>query len=178
MKNAVKYILVFVVFTNQLSAQVLTFAKGNIEFYSATTLSDIDAFTENAEVSLDLQNGNVEVVISIPSFEFEYELMQEHFNEKYLESDKFPTATFKGKILQDISNSFTTETEVDVSGQLTIHGVSKEVAFKAKLLKQEELLLVKAKLLVLFKDFNIDEPSILSKSVAKDVEVKCSVFLK
>jgi len=120
MKNAVKYILVFIVFTNQLSAQVLTFAKGNIEFYSATTLSDIDAFTENADVKLDLQKGNVEVVISIPSFEFEYELMQEHFNEKYMESDKFPTATFKGKILQDISKGITTETEVDVSGQLTI----------------------------------------------------------
>jgi len=173
-----KYNLVVLLFLclNYSQAQVLSFDHGEVEFYTSSIMSDIEAISEEVQVKLDIPSGNVELIIPIASFEFEYELMQEHFNEEYLESDKFPEATFKGKIAQDISN-LSEDTEIDVSGTLTIHGITKETTFKATISKKEDFTLVKCQFLVVFKDFNVEEPSILSKSVAKDVVVKSVLYL-
>lgn len=162
---------------NTLQAQILSFNRGEIEFYTAAILSDIDAVSEKANVKLDIQSGNIEVIINIKSFEFEYELMQEHFNDEYLESNKFPQAIFKGRILQDISN-ITKEMEVDVYGKLTLHGVTKNIEGKAIISKKEDFTIIRSKIPILFKDYNVDEPSILTKSIAKDVEVKTTLYLK
>jgi polyisoprenoid-binding protein YceI len=140
-------------------------------------MSDIEAVTDTADVKLELQTGNFEATVNIQSFEFEYETMQEHFNEKYMESDKFPQATFKGKITQNISN-ISGELEADASGKMTIHGVSKEIQIKVKISKKQEYTVVECKIPIVFKDYNIDDPSILTKSVAKDVLIKVSVYLK
>ena len=162
---------------NNLSAQILSFDHGEVEFYTNTVLSDIDAISEKAVVKLDIETGSIEVSIKINSFEFEYELMQEHFNEEYMESDKFPLATFKGIISQDISD-FKEKIDVIAIGELTIHGISKEVNIKANISQTENYTIVKCKIPVTFKDFNVNEPSILSRSVAKDVEVKATLYLK
>ena len=161
-----------------LYAQVLLFDHGKIEFYTGTVVSDIEAVTNKADVSLNIETGEVAVSIQIKSFEFEYDLMQEHFNEKHLESDKFPNATFTGKIVQDISGGIKNEVTVDAVGDLTIHGVTKNVKFKVNLTGQADFTVVKTKVPVVLKDYNIDEPSILSKSVAKDVMVAVTLFLK
>ena len=162
---------------NNLNAQILSFDHGKIEFYTATSLSDIEAVTKKALVKLDIQTGNVEVTININSFEFDYDLMQDHFNEKYMESDKFPQATFKGKISQDISN-IKEEVEVNATGELTIHGVTRKIEVKANVSKKEGYTIIKSKIPVVFKNYNVDEPSILTKSVAKDVEIKSILYLK
>ena len=160
-----------------LHAQVLSFHHGEVEFYTETVMSDIEAVTKTADVKLDIETGDFEATINIQSFEFEYQTMQEHFNEKYMESDKFPQATFKGKIVQDISN-ITQEIEADALGKMTIHGVSKEIKIKAKISKKQDYTVVDCKIPVVFEDYKVDEPSILSKSVAKDVLIKVSVYLK
>ena len=162
---------------NNLHAQILSFDHGKVEFYTASILSDIDAFTEKVDVKLDIRTKNIEVEININSFEFEYDLMQEHFVEKYMESDKFPQSTFKGKISQDISNIIE-EMEIDALGELTIHGVTRKIKVKAHISKKEDFTIVKFKIPVVFANYNIDEPSILTKSVAKDVEVKSILYLK
>ena len=162
---------------NNLHAQPLSFHHGEIEFYTASIMTDIEAVTENADVKLDIQTGNIEVTIYIKSFVFEYETMQEHFNEKYMESDKFPQATFKGKTEQDISN-FTDEIEIDARGKMTIHGVTKEIQVKAKIAKEECYTVVKCKIPIVFKDYNVEEPSILTKSVATDVLINGIIYLK
>jgi len=175
----IKYFLLagFLLSINVLQAQKLSVDHGEIEFYTETVLSDIDAITEKVDAILDIQTGVFEVSVSIESFEFEYELMQEHFNEDYMESEQFPLATFKGKILQNISN-ITKEMEVDASGEMTIHGVTKEIKVKANISKIEGFTLVKCKIPVIFKDYNVDEPSILKKSVAKEVVVKGELYFK
>jgi len=68
--------------------------------------------------------------------------------------------------------------EVDVSGKMTIHGVSKEIKIKAKISKKQDYTVVECKIPVVFEDYQVDEPSILSKSVAKEVLIKVSVYLK
>lgn len=168
---------ILVLSLNTLQGQVLTFAHGKMEFYTATVLSDIEAASEKMEVKLDVQTGNIEITVNINSFDFEYETMKEHFNEKYMESDKFPQATFKGKIMQDISN-IKDEAEVDGTGELTIHGVTRKIEVKAKIFKNEEYTIIRAKIPVVFKDYGVDDPSILSKSVAKDVLTESIFYLK
>lgn len=174
----IKYIVLagFLFSISNLNAQILSFEHGEVEFYTKTVLSDIDAITEKAVVQLDTKTGKIEVSIVINTFEFEYELMQEHFNEEYMESDKFPQATFKGKITQDISN-INDAIDVDALGELTIHGITKEINVKANISKEKSYTLIRCKIPVAFKDFNVEEPSILSKSVAKDVEIKATLYL-
>lgn len=162
---------------NTLRAQVLSFHHGEVEFYTASILSDIDAISENVEIELDIQTGNVELTLDVNSFEFEYDIMKEHFEEKYMETDKFPQASFKGKIIQDISKNFTVM-NVDASGKLSIHGVTREIEFKVNISKKDNFMIIKSKVPIAFKDYNIDEPSILTKSVAKDVEVLSTLYLK
>jgi len=167
----------FLVSINTLQAQIFSFDHGEIEFFTESVLSDIEAVTNKADVKLDIQTGNIEVTINIQSFVFESETMQEHFNEKYMESDKFPQATFKGKTEQDISN-FTGEIEINASGKMTIHGVTKEIQIKANISKADGYTVVKCKIPVVFKDYNVEDPSILTKSVAKDVLIKGILYLK
>ena len=162
---------------NALRAQILTFDHGQIEFYTASILSDIEAVSNTAEVKLDVPTGNIEVTINVKSFNFEYDLMKAHFNEKYLESDKYPQAIFKGKIAQDLSKNFT-EMEVDAVGELTIHGVTRAIKATAQISKNGDYTIIKSKIPVVFKDYNVDDPSILTKSVAKDVEIKSTLYLK
>lgn len=158
-------------------AQVLSFDHGKVNFHTSSIMSDIAAESKDIDISLDLQSGDVDIQIPITSFEFEYEMMQDHFNEEYLESDKYPDATFKGKIVGELSNILAAN-EVDVMGELTIHGVTRKIEFAAIISKKDDLTKVKCNFPIVFKDFNIDEPSILSKSVAKDVECKAIIYLK
>lgn len=158
-------------------AQVLSFDHGKVEFHTSSIMSDIEATSEEFEASLDLQTGDVAVRIPIASFEFEYDMMQDHFNEEYMESEKFPQATFLGHISQDISNIIEA-VEVDVVGELMIHGVTVPTSITATLSKKEDFTRVKCVFPIVFKDFNVEEPSILTKSVAKDVELKGIFYLK
>lgn len=160
-----------------LQAQVLTFDHGKVEFHTSSIMSDIEAISQDVEINLDVQSGDFDFRIPITSFEFEYEMMQDHFNEEYIESHLYPDAFFVGKIIQDIS-TINEAVEVDISGQMTIHGVTKPMKVKATISKEDKLVKVRSVFPLVFKDFNVEEPSILSKSVAKDVEVKVLVYLK
>lgn len=94
-----------------------------------------------------------------------------------MESDKFPHATFKGKIVQNISN-ITDEIEAEAIGKMTIHGVPNEIKVKVNISEKEGYTVVKCKIPVVFEDYKVEEPSILSKSVAKDVLINVNVYLK
>src|SRR4030095_6719874 len=98
--------------------------NGSISFYSKTPLEDIQATTQTAVSVLDKKTGKIEFSVLIKSFTFEKALMQEHFNENYLESDKFPKSTFRGQIddLSKINFEKDGKYLVSVSGELTLHG--------------------------------------------------------
>ncbi|MBX2817538.1 MAG: YceI family protein [Saprospiraceae bacterium] len=157
--------------------QLLTLDHGKVEFHTKSIMSDIEAESTEMEARMDLDNGSVEIQIPIASFEFEYEMMQDHFNEDYLESEKYPNATFQGTIRKDIEVG-SEPAEFELKGALTIHGVTQETTLVATLSKKENLTKVRCVFPVVFKDFGVDEPSILTKSVAKDVEVKALLYLK
>ncbi len=175
-RRSVLFVIILCAAAGMSCAQVLTFDHGKVEFHTSSIMSDIEATSTEITVNLDIATGVFDLIIPIQSFEFEYDMMQDHFNEEYIESHLYPNATFKGKVAQAISN-ISGAIEVDVSGQLTIHGETKTTDFKATLSKSEDFIKVKCKFPVVFKDFKVEEPSILSKAVAKDVEVKGLLYL-
>ena len=129
-----KSVFVFVLFSimtvTALNAQNRYFTKeGKAHFISEAPLEKIEAVNRKVASVLDISTGQIEFSVLMKAFEFEKALMQEHFNENYVESDKFPKAVFKGKI-EDASNiKWTVDGKypVKVSGKMTIHGVTKDI---------------------------------------------------
>lgn len=161
-------LFLFVCFAN---AQERFLTKtGKINFYSKAPLEDITA--DNAKVLsiIDTSTGAMAIQIVMKEFQFKKALMQEHFNENYVESDKFPNATFKGKIL-NFENINEAKSEYIVKGTLTIHGVSKETEIKANFIKTDTNILVDGNFMVALKDFDIKIPKIVFMNIAENIKV-------
>jgi polyisoprenoid-binding protein YceI len=105
--------------------------------------------------------------------------MQEHFNENYMESDKFPKASFKGQIINLSAIQFSKDGEykTDVKGKLTIHGVTKDVTFSGKIIVRSGKLLIASSFSVLLADYNIAIPGAVKDKVAKEVKINVQVSL-
>jgi polyisoprenoid-binding protein YceI len=130
MKKFVVFIFLILFFTGGVSAQDRYFTKtGYLSFLSETLLENIFAETKEATSFFDVKTGEVVFSTSINTFQFKIKLMQEHFNENYMESGKFPKATFSGK-LENISqfdiNSKTPQS-FTVKGKMNIHGIDLDV---------------------------------------------------
>ena len=160
--------------TSNLSAQSSVFSSktAQITFFSSTPLENIQAKSQKNPAAINLDNGDVIFKVKIKSFEFPKKLMQEHFNENYLESDKFPYAEFKGKILtpQQIKGNGTFT--VDVTGKLLIHGVTKEYSTKATIVRNNNELSTLANFEVKLANHDIKIPSVVGKNIAEVIQVK------
>jgi len=144
--------------------------KGSASFFSHSPLEDITADNDQVLSIVDSSTGNIAISMLMKSFAFEKLLMQEHFNENYVESDKFPKAIFKGKI-ENFSDLDSSKQEVIVKGILTIHGVSKNIETKAQLHKQENNITLDGDFPVAVADFDIKIPGIVRNNIAKIVKV-------
>ena len=152
-------------------AQKFQSEKGTITFFSHATLEDIAA--ENRNVSSLFNTATLDVVFSVPiaAFRFEKSLMQQHFNEKYLESEKYPTATFQGKVT-GYNLAVIQVQPVTAQGKLTIHGVTHEVEVAGTIEKNGGKLILKSRFIVKLKDYQIAIPQLLWQNIAEQVEVE------
>ena len=180
MKNLVLlivFVLMNVVFVN---AQKVFTKTGHISFYSDTPMEKIEGHNKSSTCVLDLATGNLEFGALIKGFQFEKALMQEHFNENYMESTKFPKAIFKGKIddykLIDLTKNG--KTNVKVSGKLTIHGVTKDVTTNGIITVNSGKVDADAEFNVMVADYNISIPSLVKDQIARSVKVKVDVTLE
>lgn len=154
------------------NAQDKYFTKdGYIRFFSTTSVENIEGINKKVTAILDEGTGNVEFSAIMKSFEFEKALMEEHFNENYVESNTYPKAKFKGAVVGFKAGSYGKETKVTVKGTLEIHGVSKEVEIPGTLLKTAEGYDVNAKFNVVPEDYKITIPSTVRNNIAKQIEV-------
>ncbi|HEX8427756.1 YceI family protein [Hymenobacter sp.] len=146
---------------------------GSINFFSATPIEDIDARNQQVGAAVDVQSGQVAFTVPMKSFQFPKSLMQEHFNENYVESEKYPKATFSGRLVNWTAATLpaTGAQPVQVEGDLTIHGVTKRVRVPGTLEKQGNQLLVKSKFAVAPADYNIEIPALVRSQIAKSVDV-------
>jgi len=126
---------------------------------------------------LDVATGKMEFAVLIKAFQFEKALMQEHFNENYLESDKYPKSTFKGEItnIKSVDFSKDGEYEVNVKGELTIHGETKAIEAPGKIIVKNGNVTANSSFEVAVADFNISVPAVVRDNIAKIVRIDVSV---
>lgn len=148
--------------------------KGVVSFFSSSIIEDIEAHTEQAGAVIDLQTRQLALAIPIRSFQFKRTLMQEHFNENYMDSDKYPKSTFKGHINDLDLDAFLKggPQRVTVEGDLTIHGVTKHVTVPGALELNKGSLLVNAYFSVAPADYGIEIPLLVRENIAKVVGIK------
>jgi polyisoprenoid-binding protein YceI len=154
-------------------AQKLITKTGHIQFYSKTPLEEVDAHNRQVVSTLDPSTGEMVFMMLIKSFEFKKALMQEHFNENYIESDKYPKATFKGKItnLDKIDFKKDGVYNTEVSGDMTIHNVTKPFSAKGTLEVKGGTVIANSKFFTTPHDWDIAIPSVVEDKIAKQIEV-------
>lgn len=170
--------LVFLLFvllhciTTNAQDRLLT-RNGSISFYSKAPLENIEASTQTAVSVLDRKTGQIEFSVLIKSFTFEKALMQEHFNEDYLESDKFPKSTFKGHIadLNKVSFDKDGQYTVSVTGNLTMHGQSRTLTTLATFTILKGAAQADAQFDIALSDYDITIPSLAKDKVSKTVKI-------
>lgn len=154
-------------------AQKLITKTGHIWFYSKTPLEEIEAHNRQVVSTLDASTGEMVFMLLIKSFEFKRALMQEHFNENYMQSEKYPKASFKGKVtnLDKIDFKKDGVYNAEVSGDMTIHNVTKPLSAKGTLEVKGGTVITKSKFLTTAHDWDIEIPSVVEDKIAKQIEV-------
>jgi len=160
-----------------VEAQKYMTKSGYIGFYSHTPIEDIKADNNQAAGVLDISTGDLVFQALIRSFKFSKALMEEHFNENYMESDKYPKASFKGKITNPGSVNFSKNGnyEVTVEGDLTIRDVTKKISVKGNLEVVTGGINGTSKFNVVPEDYNIKIPGVVKDKIAKTLEVTVSM---
>lgn len=161
-----------------VEAQIYMAKSCEISFFSSSPLEDIQAINKAAKPIVNTATSDVAVKIVISGFQFEKPLMQEHFNENYMESEKFPNATFKGKINEKIDWTKDGEHKVTVTGKLMIHGVEKDRTINGIVKIKGQEITISSKFNVHIADHGIQVPSLYVQNIAEDVEVKLNAVLE
>lgn len=149
-----------------------------ISFFSKSPLEDIDATNKKATIVLKTTTNDVQFGIPMVSFEFPKPLMEEHFNENYVESTKYPTCIFKGKINETIDFTKDGEHKVSVKGVLTLHGVTKEIETTGTLIIKGLEIFMSSAFKIKTSDYNIKVPSLYVQNIAELIDVKVNAVLE
>ena len=173
-------LLAIILFAASLAhAQKYMTKGGTIKFFSATPMEKIEGINRQVNSALDFSTGNFVFKGLIRGFEFEKALMQEHFNENYMESDKFPNSTFSGKIIniKEITLDKDGVYKVIVEGDLTMHGVTNKIKTNGTLEVKGGKVLGKATFNVAPKDYNITIPQAVIKNISETIQVDVNIAL-
>ncbi|GAO43900.1 YceI family protein [Flavihumibacter petaseus] len=152
--------------------------NGNVRLYSHTPLEDIKAENRQVLFLLDPEKQTVKAMMLVKAFLFEKALMQEHFNENYIESDKYPKAGFEGTFEPAIDLSRKGKLDLTVKGNITLHGVTKQISFPAVVEVKEQTIAGQTRFLLKPEDFQIKIPGLVRDKIASEMEVTVSFECK
>jgi len=147
--------------------------SGHVYFISHTDVIDIDANNHQLASFLNIETGKIQCAVLNKSFEFSLATAKEHYNESYMESDKFPKITFKGDILNvdsfdlNINGTYS----VRVKGDITIKGIKKSIDVKGELKIENQQIIAKSEFELAIADFNITVPRLVEDKVAETVQI-------
>ncbi len=160
-------------------AQQYSTRTGRISFFSETPVENIEAVSNQAAGMLDASSGKFNVQMLIKSFRFKKRLMEEHFNENYMESDRYPKAVFDGQITNIDQADLTRDGSYPVTakGVLTMHGVSRDVAVPGKLTVADGKITATATFIAKPADYKIKIPSLVRKNIAEEISVTVNLVL-
>lgn len=166
-------IMCFLFVAGTLSAQKYYTKTGTTEFKaSVEAFEPVEAKSNSTTAVLKTSTGDIAALLFVKSFHFKVALMEEHFNENYMDSDKFPKATFKGKIEAfDMSKVSESGQEFNINGTLNVRGKDKKINTTATLTKNGDKIVLKSKFSVKPQDFGIEIPSIVREKIAKEINV-------
>jgi polyisoprenoid-binding protein YceI len=146
---------------------------GKITFYSKAPLENNEAVNKTVTAVLDSKSGAIQFAVQMKSFEFEKQLMQQHFNENYVESDKYPKSEFKGTITNNSAIDYNKDGtySTQIKGQLTIHGVTKNITTTGTLKITGGNIDASSTFNVLLSDYNIKVPAIVKDKVSNTIKI-------
>lgn len=166
-------ILLFLI-SSRLKAQVYTASEIYVYIFSPAPIVDIEAVSNAAKVKLNTLKKEVEIEIPVKSFTFKKALMQTHFNEKYMESDKYPNATFKGKFKENIDLKTDGVYKVNFDGKFSIHGVERSKTISCTFTVKQKKVIFDTKFELLSADYKIEAPDVIYRKVGQVVSVEAT----
>lgn len=175
-----KWILVHCLFVTVLNAgaQLYVTKTGFTGFYSKTPMEDIKAENNQVYAAVDLSKRTIAFSMLLKGFLFRKELMQEHFNENYVESDQYPRATFSGTFSGNIDRVGQQAVVIEVTGKISLHGVIKEFSTPATIEIHNGTLTGKSNFQLIPRDFNISIPSLVRDKIARQIDVVINITCK
>lgn len=177
--NFLALLLIIVANTTDGFAQKLITKTGSIKFQaSMPSYEEVAAENKSTSAVLEQSTGDFAALVLIKGFRFKVALMEEHFNENYMESEKFSKATLKGKIEDfDISKITNTAKNFTLKGDLTIHGKTKPVTVIVKVSKSANGVNALGSFEVKPEDFDIEIPSLVRKKIADKIKINYNFLL-
>jgi len=163
------------VFRTCAQDNVVSTTKGEITFFSSAPLEDIDAKNKRVISMLNTQSLEILVRVPINQFEFQNKLMQQHFNEKYLESDRYPYATFKGKVSPGIDFSEVGTIDVSAVGVLNLHGVDQKRTLTGIITVSKDGIKLDTRFNINLADHKIDIPKLVFNKIAERIAVHATL---
>lgn len=160
-----------------LKAQLYSTQSGVVGFFSKTPVEDIKGDCRTVLAVMNISTRDLAFSINNTAFAFENKLMQDHFNEKYMESEKYPVSNFKGKINENIDLTREGEYEVTVTGKLNIHGVVQDRTIPGKVIVKEGKVQLISNFKVKNADHKIEIPSLVSTKIAEEIDVNVDALL-
>ena len=161
-----------VVMANSVFAQIYIAKKCDISFSAPTPIEDISALNTSTKPLLNSATGDLQMKIPMTAFIFEKPLMQEHFNENYVESEKFPYAFFKGKLNDKVDFTKDGEYKTTATGKLTIHGVEKDRTIDGLVTIKGSEITLSSSFKVIFEEHGIVIPALYSGVIPPDASIK------
>ncbi len=154
-------------------AQQFFTKNGTISFFSKTPMENIDAKNNQVMSVMTLPSGDFKFSLTVKNFHFEKALMEEHFNENYMESEKYPKASFSGKIgdAEKINPKKDGAYKVDVTGELTIHGVTQKVSVPGTVTVKSGKLSATSTFSILLADYKVAVPKMVENNISKSIEI-------
>lgn len=171
MKQLLSLAVVSLLYSAAAAQDVYSCRNASLRFFSSAPMEDIEAKTTQGVSAINVKTKAVYFKVPINTFQFRKKLMQEHFNENYLESEKYPYAEFKGNVADNIDLTQNGTYPVTVEGVLTIHGVAKNYREKGTLTVKDGKVNATAKFNVRVADHKIKIPTLVIKNIAEVVEV-------
>jgi YceI-like domain len=172
MKYVIKLLIISLLVSTKSFGQLYSTQAGETSFFSETPMENISGINKTVGAFINTATSEVAVSMKMTAFDFPNKLMQEHFNENYMESEKFPTGSFKGKIVEAIDFTKNGTYDVTAKGQLTLHGVTQARDLKGKLTIENQKISLVCNFDVKLVDHKIDVPKLVFAKIAEVISVK------
>jgi polyisoprenoid-binding protein YceI len=170
-------IIIFIVSVFNVEAQTYSAQEMYIHFFSPAPISDIEAISNAATATIITHKNEVDIELKVGSFKFKKALMQTHFNEKYIESDKYPNAHFKGKYKDVIDFEKDGTYNITLDGKFSIHGVEKPKTINCSIKIKDKKITFETAFKLKSADYKIKAPDIIYRKVGQEVSIDAKGIL-